>query len=135
MISLFPGVRELLDALKAHAIKMAIVTNRLRETTVRGLRHFNIESYFGSVVCCDEAEKNKPNPEPAWLALNDLESGIASALFVGDSQNDILCGYNAGIKTVRVAWAVATDEDHGAEAAAPDYIIEKPADLLKLIGR
>ncbi|MDR0817559.1 MAG: HAD-IA family hydrolase [Clostridiales Family XIII bacterium] len=134
MISLFPGVMDVFDALKARGTNMSIVTNRLRETTIRGLAKYNIESYFGSIVCYNDAEKNKPEPEPAWLALKELGRKPENALFVGDSQNDILCGKNAGVKTVRVAWALASDDDHGEEAAAPDYIIEKPADLLTLIG-
>jgi pyrophosphatase PpaX len=134
MISLFPGVKDLLDELLARSVKMSIVTNRLRETTIRGLAKYNIESYFGSIVCYNDAPKNKPEPEPAWRALAELGSKPEDALFVGDSQNDILCGASAGIKTVRVAWAVATDEDHGDDATSPDYIIDTPADLLTLIG-
>ncbi|MDR2486911.1 MAG: HAD-IA family hydrolase [Clostridiales Family XIII bacterium] len=133
MVRLFPGVMEMLDSLKADGYKMGVVTNRLRRTTVLGLEKYHIEGYFGSVICAGDAAKNKPAPDPALKALAQLGSHPGAAIFVGDSQHDILCGKNAGIRTVRVSWAVATDADHGDAAAEPDHTIDRPSDLTGLL--
>jgi phosphoglycolate phosphatase-like HAD superfamily hydrolase len=113
--------------------KLGLVTNRLRRTTEIGLRKFDIEKYFGVIVTAGEAPKDKPEPEHIWFALHKLGSAAEKSVLVGDSQNDIIGGRNAGVISVRVAWALATDEGHGEAAIEPDYVIDTPADLLKLL--
>jgi phosphoglycolate phosphatase-like HAD superfamily hydrolase len=65
--------------------------------------------------------------------LDKLGSEAKRAVLVGDSQNDIIGGHNAGLISIRVAWAVATDDGYGDKAAEPDYIIKTPEELPKLI--
>jgi pyrophosphatase PpaX len=135
MIRLFPGVREMLDTLEASGYKLGLVTNRLRRTTEIGLKQFDIEKYFGAVVTVGEAPKDKPAPEHIWFTLDKLGGSADRAILVGDSQNDIIGGHNAGLLSVRVAWAVATDDGYGDSAAEPDYVIEAPSDLIKLLNK
>ena len=130
---LFPGVMDMLHEFSVRKYLMAIVTNRIRHSTEMGLNNCGIMSLFGSVVCDGEAARSKPFPEPVFLALDQLSSSADRAILIGDSQNDIICGRNAGILTVRVEWAVATDEKYDDAAAKPDYTIERPDDLVKLI--
>jgi pyrophosphatase PpaX len=135
MIRVFPGVREMLGALEADGYKLGLVTNRLRRTTETGLRQFDIEKYFGAVVAVGEAPKDKPAPEHIWFTLDKLGSAADRAVLVGDSQNDIIGGHNAGLISVRVAWAVATDGGYGDSAAKPDYVIDTPLDLIHLLEK
>jgi pyrophosphatase PpaX len=135
MIRLFPGVRETLKTLSEEGYLLGLVTNRMRGTTEIGLRQFDIEKYFGTVVTVGEAPKDKPEPEHIWFALDKLGSAPDRAVLVGDSQNDIIGGHNAGLISIRVAWAVATDEGYGDAAAAPDYTIDAPTDLITLLPR
>jgi len=130
---LFPGIRELLQTLRERNCPMGIVTNRQRVSTELGLNNCGIKEFFDSVVCEGDAERNKPFPEPVWLGLKELGSSKERAILVGDSQNDIICGNNAGVITVRVAWAVATDEEHKNNVEVPDYTIDHPADLIDLL--
>jgi pyrophosphatase PpaX len=133
MIRIFPGVREMLDALEADGYKLGLVTNRLRYTTEIGLRRFDIEKYFGAIVTVGEAPKDKPAPEHIWFTLDKLDAAADRSILVGDSQNDIIGGLGAGLISVRVAWAVATDDGYGDSAAKPDYVIDAPSDLISLI--
>jgi pyrophosphatase PpaX len=135
MIRIFPGVREMLGALEAGGYKLGLVTNRLRRTTEIGLRQFDIEKYFGAIVTVGEAPKDKPEPEHIWFTLDKLDSAADRAVLVGDSQNDIIGGHNAGLISVRVAWAVATDDGYGDAAAKPDYVIDAPSDLIRLLEK
>jgi pyrophosphatase PpaX len=135
MIRIFPGVREMLGALDADGYKLGLVTNRLRRTTEIGLRQFDIEKYFGATVTVGEAPKDKPAPEHIWFALDKLGAAADRAVLVGDSQNDIIGGLGAGLISVRVAWAVATDDGYGDAAAKPDYVIDAPPDLVALLEK
>ncbi|MDR1495950.1 MAG: HAD-IA family hydrolase [Clostridiales Family XIII bacterium] len=135
MIRLFPGVQEMLEVLSVEGYELGLVTNRLRHTTEIGLRQFDIEKYFGAVVAVGEAPKDKPAPEHIWFTLDKLGSSAERAILVGDSQNDIIGGHNAGLISVRVAWAVATDESYGDTAAEPDHTIDAPTDLITLLHK
>jgi pyrophosphatase PpaX len=133
MIGLFPGVREMLEALEGEGYKLGLVTNRLRRTTEIGLRQFDIEKYFGVVVTVGEAPKDKPEPEHIWFALDHLGSAQGRAVLVGDSRNDIIGGHNAGLIAILVAWSMATSENCSEDANEPDYVIDAPTDLLPLL--
>ena len=55
---------------------------------------------------------------------------------VGDSRLDILCAHNAGVPAVLVGWSATlagkTKEDF-PQGEVPDFIIDKPSDLLDII--
>ncbi|MDR2132047.1 MAG: HAD-IA family hydrolase, partial [Clostridiales Family XIII bacterium] len=107
MISVFPGIRELLEALKERGYAVAMVTSRLPSTTMEGLDKYGLSGYFDPVVTCDDCEKFKPDPEPALIALERLGKRPEEALMVGDTRNDILCARRAGVKSVLVGWSMA----------------------------
>ena len=50
--------------------------------------------------------------------------------YIGDTTGDIKEGREAGVKTVGVTWGWHTKDK--MLAAAPDYLFDKPEDLLKL---
>ncbi|MDR2296480.1 MAG: HAD-IA family hydrolase [Clostridiales Family XIII bacterium] len=133
-ISVFPGVRELLAALKARGYALAIVTSRLPATTMEGLEKYGLTDYFDLIVTCEDCTKFKPDPEPVRIALAKLGKKPEEALMVGDTRNDILCARGAGVKSVLVGWAVAVPEGERSGPDAPDYRIEKAGDLLDILA-
>jgi len=44
----------------------------------------------------------KPSPEMVFKAAKDLNIDLSKSYFIGDSVSDILCGINAGVKTILV---------------------------------
>ncbi|MCQ4636485.1 HAD-IA family hydrolase [Anaerovorax odorimutans] len=133
LISLFPGMKELLAELKQRNYKTAMVTSRLRNTTQQGLEKYEIADYFDTVVTADDTDKHKPDPEPIHIALEKLDSAPERSIMLGDTMFDILCAKNAGVKSVLVSWAMAVTEEEKTGPNKPDYIIEKAEDLLDLI--
>ncbi|HWI52674.1 MAG TPA: pyrophosphatase PpaX [Symbiobacteriaceae bacterium] len=132
LVKQFEGMKETLDALQAAGVKLGIVTSKMRDMALRGLRVCGFESYFDTVVGMDETEKHKPGPEPVLLALERLgEVPGAHVLMVGDSTFDILCGRNAGCKTAAVGWTVI-DRQLLTEVL-PDHWVEQPVDLVDLV--
>ena len=89
------GARELLEALAAEGIPMALVTNTVRSLTDRALNSIG-RQYFSATVCGDEVQRGKPAPyvylraasllamEPdVCLAIEDSVTGTASAESAG----------------------------------------------------
>lgn len=133
LITLFPGMKELLQELKERNYKTAMVTSRLRNTTRQGLEKYEIMDYFDAVVTADDTDKHKPDPTPINIALEMLDSAPEGSIMLGDTMFDILCAKNAGVKSVLVGWAMAVTDEDKAGPDKPNYIIEKAEDLLKII--
>ncbi|MEZ0363274.1 HAD family hydrolase [Mycobacterium sp. pUA109] len=85
------GARELLDALTAQAVPMALVTNTPRALAERALDSIG-RHYFAASVCGDEVPRGKPAPDPyrraaallsveprCCLAIEDSVTGAAAA--------------------------------------------------------
>ncbi|GAA3403349.1 pyrophosphatase PpaX [Paenibacillus hodogayensis] len=132
LVKEFPYVREVLAELQQRGIRMGVVTNKMRMTTLMGLKLCGIESYMETVVAIDDVERGKPDPESVRKALELLKIDAGEALMVGDSKYDIIAGRDAGVKTVGVAWSLK-GEDHLRELS-PDYIIRDMRELLEIVG-
>lgn len=116
----FPGIPQLLQQLQKAGATLAVVTSRRQEGTYRSLDHMGITGYFQAIICAEQSTTHKPEPEPALIALAQLEKKPANAIFIGDSFYDLRCGRQAGTKTCGVTWGAGTLESIQAET--PDYI-------------
>lgn len=128
----FPTVLETVKILKERGYKVGIVTTKLSDVVMKGLKLTKLDSYFDVIVALDHVEKAKPDPEPIFNALKQLGSQPEEAIMVGDNYHDILAGKNAGTKTAGVAWTIKGR--NYLEQFDPDYILEEMADLLKILG-
>lgn len=133
MIRPFPGMAELVRRLKEEGFKVGIVTSRLRNTTMRGLRAFSLSECVDELVTCEDTQKHKPEPEPALEALSRLKAVPEEAVMVGDSMFDILCAHGAGMKAVLVGWALAVGEEEKRGPDGPDVVADTAEELLSLI--
>jgi pyrophosphatase PpaX len=132
LVTEFAGVKETVQTLMAKGYKLGIVTTKLHDTVLKGLRLMELEAYFEVIVALDHVEKAKPDPEPIFKALEQLEATPAEAIMVGDNYHDILAGKNAGTKTAGVAWSIK-GRDYLAKFE-PDYMLENMTDLLTILG-
>ncbi len=133
MIEAFEGMPELMKALKEKGYLVAIVTSRMRNSTLIGLRKFGVMEDIDCIVTCEDTDKHKPDPEPVLIALERLSVSAEEALMVGDSMFDIKCAHNAGVKSVLVEWAEAATEEDRNGPDAPEYIIGRAEDLFEIL--
>lgn len=132
LVKEFAGVLETVSTLKEKGYKLGIVTTKRLDVTLKGLRLMNLDSFFEVIVAYDHVSKTKPDPEPIFKALEQLDSTPSEAMMVGDNYHDILAGKNAGTITAGCAWSIK-----GREYLAkyePDYILENMADILTILG-
>lgn len=131
-ISAFNGMDDVILFLHSEKYKLGIVSNNSRETIDFGLKQLKMESLFEVIITSDDVSDKKPSPEGLFKALALLNSSKEDSIFIGDSASDILAGNRAGIESVLVGWSLM--EPQQIESLAPDHMIEKPMDLLSLIG-
>ena len=100
----FPGVFDVLQALKDAGVPMALCTNKPKITTTPVLDAFGLTPFFPVILCGDEVEHRKPDGRHVLDTIKALGTDPAFAVMVGDSENDILAAQDAGVPTICVSF-------------------------------
>jgi len=132
LVKEYDTVYETVKALHEQGFKLGIVTTKIRSTVLMGVKLAKLDRFFDCIVTLDDVERAKPDPEPIFKALKQLESAPQETIMVGDNYHDILAGKNAGTKTAGVAWTIKGREY--LEQYHPDYMLDKMSDLLAVVG-
>lgn len=134
MIKPIQGMTETLSALKAQGIKIAVVTSKKPRMLYRGMACLDLEAYIDAVIALGDTKESKPQAEPMLAACAKLQLKPEECLCVGDSPFDLQSGHGAGAITVAVRYTYFAWEKILQEGK-PDFVIEKPEDLLELVER
>lgn len=128
----YPGIQELLEELKKRKYKMAVVSNK-NDKAVKALT----KKYFGEYIQVAIGESagaaRKPAPDTVYKALEELGADTSNAVYVGDSEVDILTAKNVGLPCVSVSWGFRDKEFLQAHGAS--RIIDEPGELLKIFDK
>lgn len=128
--SLYPNVKESLDALKRMDVKLCIVTSKFKEAAWPSFLHYGLNQYFDGFIALEDVKNPKPDKEPVLKALS-LMGDYDYALMIGDNHGDILAGKNAGIDGAGVAWSIQ-GKAH-LEKVQPDFIFESMNEIVSYI--
>src|SRR5664280_522224 len=80
------GMYKLLIELRAEGVRLGLVTAKRRSTAEIAFRYLpQLEGLFDAIVCAEDTERHKPDPEPLLLALRRLGGDPGKAAYVGDS--------------------------------------------------
>ena len=99
-LEVFSGIEKMLNNLKSKNIKLALATNAYRDSTIDVLNHLNMNKYFDTIVTFNDVKNPKPAPDMLYKATKDLNS--KKAIFIGDSQRDLLASKSANIEFILV---------------------------------
>lgn len=128
--ALYPGVADTLRQLRQHGVRQAIVSNKL-QAGVTELR----EAWFADVIDVaiggHDGAALKPAPDMVREALVALGSDGSKAVYVGDSDVDLLTARNSALPCVAAAWGFrgrAFLEANGAET-----VIDTPSELVAIV--
>jgi phosphoglycolate phosphatase len=128
---LYDGVAELLSALRAAGLKLAVLSNKADEPTQRIVAALFADSAFDAVAVARPDVPLKPDPAGALLVATSLGLEPARMVYVGDSPTDMRTALAAGMKPVGVSWGFRTREELGEVGASA--VIDSPLELLRLI--
>ena len=131
MVTVYPGVVAAVAAIRGAGRATGLVTSKNRSGALRGLTLARLEQTMDVLVCADEVSNPKPHPEPVRKALALLDADAGAAVYVGDSIHDMMSGRAAGVRTAAALWGPFGREH--LEGATPDYWLERPEDLLRLL--
>lgn len=123
----YPGITDMLEEIKSRGCAMAVVSNKFYDATQELCRHF-----FGNLieVAIGEREdiKKKPAPDTVNEALRQLGKDRNGAVYVGDSDVDVMTAKNSGLPCISVLWGFR-DKDFLIKNGATTFI-NSPSELL-----
>ena len=129
--TVYPGVREGLDAMRAAGFRLACMTNKSERYTLPLLAQMKLDAYFPIVVSGDTLPRRKPDPLPLLHIAGQLGVAPAEMLMIGDSVNDAQAARAAGCPVFCVGYGYNEGED--VRSLDVDAIVESVFDATKLI--
>ncbi len=108
---LYPGVRGMLETLRAQGRSLGICTNKSLGLTLQIIEALEIAPLFGAVIGGDSLDVKKPDPAPYFETLRQI--GADAAIYVGDSEIDA-----ATAKAAKAPFALFTEGYRKAAVAA-----------------
>lgn len=105
------GLYELLAYLDLKNIKTAVATSTSRIRALNLLSLAQIVDQFDYILCGDEVENSKPNPEIFLKVASKLECKPSKCLVLEDSELGILASHNAGMMPLMVPDFIEPSED------------------------
>ena len=107
----FPGVRELLQRMRAAHIKVALASSAKKDELETYKRIANIEDVVEKSTSADDADRSKPHPDIFQATLNKLGVKAEEALALGDTPYDAEAAGKAGVWTVGVTTGGWSEKD------------------------
>ena len=123
--SLYPGVRETLDALSG--MPMAVLTNKPVGASRGILQGLGLAETFQIIYGGNSFERKKPDPMGVETILREFGAEPAQVMFVGDSEIDVLTARNAGTWICGVTYGFGS---HRLAEFPPDLLVDNLEELL-----
>ena len=126
----YPGIREVLAALKEQGYRLFVATSKPETTAVEILHKFELARYF-ELICGATFDTNRVHKADVIAYLLEQIGTPEDMLMVGDTEFDVLGAAAHGIKTIGVSWGYGKVE--AIEAAGAVAIAYSMDELLQLI--
>lgn len=101
-ITLYPQVREYLEALRERGYPLAIASSRGVESLRQLSNRLEISAFFASIIGEEDPPRKKPFPDPAIMAAQKAGFEAKGAWMIGDTTFDMEMGAQAGCFCVGV---------------------------------
>lgn len=124
----YNGIIEMLSNLKSKGIKIAVVSNKF-DLAVKELCKKYFEEFIDFAAGENEAQgiKKKPAPDTVISVLNKFNFAPEDAVYVGDSDVDIMTAKNSQMPCISVTWGFR-DEKFLLENGAT-ILINAPSEI------
>lgn len=130
--AVFPGIRGLLQRLRAAGIPLAVATSKPEAQATRILEHFDLAQYFDVIAGATDDESRSAKADvvaEALRRLTDLGVALDHTVMVGDRQYDVEGAGEHGLPTILVEWGYGSP----AEAAGAIAVVHSADQLNALL--
>lgn len=123
-VQLLPGVRELLDGLRARGVRQAVGSSAPRATLELILRITNSAQYFEAVVGMEDTTRGKPDPQVFLVAAEKLGMPPNRCLVLEDAVAGVEAAKAGGMKCIAVGFVGHHPLDK-LRAAGADRVVDR----------
>ena len=113
----YPGIRELLEKLRAQGNRLYVATSKPEEMAVEVLEHFDLAHFFDH-ICGASLDRSRIAKDAVISYLLQLHGADGQMVMVGDTVFDVLGAAAHGIPAVGVAWGYGSVEEMKKAGAA-----------------
>ncbi len=128
----FPGIPELLDALVARGIRLAVLSNKPQIYTAPMVTKLLPRWTFECVVGESASTPKKPDPTGALRIIETMKVLPEDCLYIGDSGVDMQTAMAAHVYPAGVLWGYRKADELLAGGAR--FLANCPEDLIGLLG-
>lgn len=128
----YPGIRELLEKLKAEGHKLYVATSKPEQMSIDILEHFDLAKYFDR-ICGASLDTSRTDKAAVIAYLQELAGKSEHTIMVGDTKFDVIGAKKHGIPTIGVSWGYGTVED--LQEAGSAGIAHSMEELYSLLTR
>lgn len=129
----YDGIPALVQRLHEAGHPLGVVTSKGDHLANRSLAHVGLAPFFDVVVGADRTTRHKPEPEPVWFALRELDDAPERAVYIGDSPFDVMAGNAAGATSIGVTWGASTHAP--LRDASAHHVVTTVAELDALLAK
>ena len=120
-VRLFPGARELLEALHGK-VKMGLASMNNRSVIMHMVEANNLEQYFETVLTAESISHSKPHPEIFLKTAVELKARPRKCVVLEDSIFGVKAAKSAGMGCIAVTTGVYSKEE--LEREKPDLVVK-----------
>jgi putative hydrolase of the HAD superfamily len=132
-ITLYPGVKIILETLIKSGIRIAVVTDAHSIQAQLRMQKLGIDQYFPVLITPDRSGKRKPDHSSFLLAMEKLQTSPSETWVVGDSlRREVIPGLEIGMTTVFARYGDWIMID--MPEVIPHYVLDQFMDLMNLPG-
>lgn len=124
-LDLLPGVRALIEDLKAHGVQMVLASSASKATIARVFNRFGLAPYFTHTISGEDFAQSKPNPAIFLHAAELAETPVTECIVIEDSANGVAAAKAAGIYCV----GYASPHSAGQDLRLADRVIQDFSEL------
>jgi phosphoglycolate phosphatase len=128
---LYDGVNELLKALTAEGLKLAVFSNKAEQLTQKIVVQLLGGVPFVKVMGARPGFPKKPDPAGALFISEQMGILPQNIIYMGDSDVDMITATSAGMYAIGVLWGFRTGDELTANGA--NALINHPSELLPII--
>ena len=131
-LTLFAGIRELIDGLRAAGYQLAVATGKSRVGLDRSLKSSGLAPLFHATRCADETF-SKPHPQMLLDLMDRLLADPGRTLMIGDTTHDAQMAHSAGARALAVTYGAHPREQ--LAALAPYALVDSVGELSTWLAR
>ena len=128
---LFPHVQMTLNELKIKGIKLAILSNKVEENTLKIADNLFKKDTFDQIIGQRKEFPLKPDPTSLKYLISLLNVSNNEVLYVGDSDTDMKTADNLKLKKVAVTYGYRDQEV--LKTYQPNYLIDDFSKIMEII--